>query len=556
MNFWQRRTGASVLMLLVVVSMLLAGCDTGSSGTGSKYGGSVTIVPAPNGVFTRNFNPFLANSSRTGTQGMIYETLLMFNRMNGNSQPWLASSYSVAKDATSITFHLRQGVKWTDGQPFTSDDVVYTLKLMQKYPALDGNSLWSTIQSVSNPDASTVTVAFKQPAVTMLWYLGGQTYIVPEHIWKNISDPSTDANPNPVGTGPFALKSFDPQLYVLGKNAHYWQPGKPYVDELRYPAYNSNTSADLLLSQGQVDWTGLYTPNINKTFVQLDPTHNHYWFPPSDVVMLYLNTAKAPFNQLAVRQALSAAIDRQKISQVAENNYDPVASPTGLVLPADQKYLNAAYANSTFSVDAAKATSLLEKAGYKKGANGMFVGQDGKPLAFKINVVAGWTDWLTASQIMASDFKAIGIDATVNVATFNDYISALAQGDFDTAISWTSPGPTPYFLYNSMLNSTNTAAIGQKATSNWERWNDKATDTLLNQYVSSTDEATQQQALAGLQKIMVEQLPSIPLMYGPTWYEYNTSHFVGWPDQSNPYASPAPYNAPDAELVALTIHQP
>src|SRR5215813_1878655 len=188
MNFWRRRFISPALLLLVVLSALLAGCG-GSNNSGGKYGGSVTIVPSPNGVFTRNFNPFLANSSRTGTQGMIYETLLMFNRLSGTSQPWLASGYSVAKDATSITFNLRQGVKWSDGQPFTSDDVVFTLKLMQKYPALDGNSLWSTIQSVSNPDANTVTVTFKQPAATMLWYLGGQTYFVPEHIWSKISDP-------------------------------------------------------------------------------------------------------------------------------------------------------------------------------------------------------------------------------------------------------------------------------------------------------------------------------------------------------------------------------
>jgi peptide/nickel transport system substrate-binding protein len=553
MTSWHRRMIAP-LVLLCAVSIVLAGC--GGSSNGSKYGGSVTIVPAPNGVFTRNFNPFLANSSRTGTQGMIYETLLLFNRLNGTPAPWLASSYAWSQDATNLTFHLREGVKWADGQPFTSDDVVYTLKLMQQYPALDGNSLWANLQSISNPDAQLVTLTFKQPATPMLWYIGGQTYIVPQHIWKNISDPSTETNPNPVGTGPFQLKSFNPQLYVLGKNAHYWQPGKPYVNELRYPAYTSNTSADLLLSQGAVDWTGLFTPNVEKTFVQRDPQHNHYWFPASNVVMLYLNTAKAPFDQLAVRQALSTAIDRQKIDQVAENGYEPPASPTGLVLPLNQKFLDPQYADLAFKTDAAKATSLLEMAGFTKGPDGIYVDKSGNRLAFKINVVAGWTDWLTSCQIMASNFKAIGIDATVNVMTFNDYVSALAQGDFDTAISWTTTGPTPYFLYNSLLNSSNTAAVGQKATSNWERWNDPATDKLLAQYAASPDEATQQKALAGLQQIMVEQLPSIPLVYGPTWYEYNTSHFVGWPSQDNPYAMPAPYSAPDAELVAITIHQP
>ena len=555
MRSWHRRVTAPALLLLILAATSMAGCSANST-NGSKYGGSVTIVPSPNGAFTRNFNPFLANSSRTGTQGMIYETLLLFNRLRGNATPWLASSYEWSSDATRLTFHLRQGVKWSDGQPFTSADVAFTLNLMHQFPAIDGNSLWTVIQSVSTPDASTVIITFKQPAVPMLWYIGGQTYIVPKHIWQDISDPQTEANPNPIGTGPFTLKSFDSQLYVLGRNPHYWQPGKPYIDELRYPAYTSNTSADLLLSQGVVDWTGLFTPNIDKTFVSRDPVHNHYWFPPSDVVMLYLNTAKAPFNQLAVRQAISAAIDREQIYKVAENGYDPVASPTGLVLPLNEQYLDPKYAHLSFTLEPSKAVSILEKAGFKKGADGIYVDRNGNRLAFKINVVSGWTDWVTASQIMANNLKAIGMDVTVNVATFNDYVSALAQGTFDTAISWTTTGPTPYFLYNSLLSSTNTAPVGQKAASNWERWSDRTTDELLAKYVSSPDEATQQEAIAGLQKIMVEQLPSIPLVYGPTWYEYNTSHFVGWPDQDNPYAMPAPYSAPDAELVALTIHKP
>lgn len=106
-----------------------------------------------------------------------------------------------------------------------------------------------------------------------------------------------------------------------------------------------------------------------------------------------------------------------------------------------------------------------------------------------------------------------------------------------------------------MLASINTAPIGQPATSNWERWSDPTTDTLLQQYASSADPAVQQEALAGIQKIMVEQLPTIPLIYGATWYEYSTTRFVGWPDQQHPYAVPAPYAAPDVEVVLLNLHQ-
>jgi peptide/nickel transport system substrate-binding protein len=106
-----------------------------------------------------------------------------------------------------------------------------------------------------------------------------------------------------------------------------------------------------------------------------------------------------------------------------------------------------------------------------------------------------------------------------------------------------------------MLASINTAPIGQPATSNWERWSDPTTDKLLEQYARSPDPAVQQQALAGIQKIMVEQLPTIPLIYGATWYEYSTARFVGWPDQQHPYALPAPYAAPDVEVVVLNLHR-
>jgi len=225
-----------------------------------------------------------------------------------------------------------------------------------------------------------------------------------------------------------------------------------------------------------------------------------------------------------------------------------------LILPANQQYLAPAYASTTFSAaDPAKAGQLLESAGFKKGSDGMYADASGKPFSLSIKVVTGWTDWVTATQIMAKNFKAAGINATVNAESFNQYYADLQQGSFDTAISWTNPGPTPYYLYVSMLLGANTAPIGKQAGSNWERWNDPATDQLLNQYASSTDATTQQQAIAGIEKIMVEQLPSIPLVEGATWYEYSTARVTGWPNKSNAYAVPSPYTAPDNEVVVLNL---
>lgn len=547
----KRQTKTVVFSLLALLTLVLAACGQGTGATTQKNS-VLNIVPSPKGDFTNGFSPY-SSSANYGSQGMMYETLLFFDSLNGSITPWLAQSYQVSSDAKSITFHLRQGVKWSDGQPFTADDVVFTLQDLKQYPTADSNNLWQTIQSVQATDQSTVVVTLSKASSPILWYLGGQTWMLPKHLWSSVGDPTKYADDQPVGTGPFMLKSFAPQLIDLKKNPNYWQPGKPQVSEIRYPSFDSNTSAQLLLSSGGVDWTGLFTPNIQSTYVSRDTAHNHYWFPPNNIVMLYLNTAKAPFNQLAVREAISGSIDRQQLYKVGESGYEPPANPTGLVLPSNQSFLNSNYSSLSYSVDTAKSTQLMDGAGFTKGSDGIYVDKSGKKLSFTIDVVTGWTDWVTDCQIIATDLKAIGIDATVNALSFNAYFSALQMGNYDMAVSWTNPGPTPYYLYNSLLNSQNTAAIGKTASSNFERWSDSTTDQLLSQYATSADPSVQKQAIDGLQKVMVEQMPSIPLVFGATWNEYSSAKFTGWPSASNPYAAPAPFNFPDSEVVVLNL---
>jgi peptide/nickel transport system substrate-binding protein len=540
--------------------ILLPACTTTSVAensaavSGIKYGGSVSIMPGPFGLFNRNFNPFQINT-RSGTTGMIYETLLFFNQLNGKTTGWLATNYLWSSDLTRLTFTLRSGVTWTDGQPFTSQDVVYTLDLLRQYRQVDTYGLSNFIKDVTNPDAHTVIIQFYHPAVPELWYIAGQTYIVPYHIWRHIKNPVTDPNPDPVGTGPFMLTSFDPALYVLGRNPHYWQPGKPYIDELRYPAYESNASADLILAQGSIDWDGIYSAKLQTNFVDRDPASNHYWFPPVKDVMLYMNLTSFPFNILAVRQAINQAINRQRLSVQGETGFEPPADPTGLVLPSDQAYLDPAYANLAFSVSTSKATTLLADAGFIRGSDGIYVNEQGQRLAFTLNVVSGWTDWENDCLYIAQDLKTIGIAVTINHLSYNDYLTDLEVGSYNSAISWTASGPSPYYLYNGLLASANSAPLGKVASSNWERWNDTNTDQLLTQFAESNSLAVQQQALNGLQRVMVEQVPVIPLLYSVDWYEYTTTRFVGWPTQQDPYATPSPYVYPDSEVVALHLHQ-
>jgi peptide/nickel transport system substrate-binding protein len=534
------KQGTFWLSFLTILVIVLAACGGSNSTTQLKrpaHPNSLTILANEQDAYTQNFNPY-SPGLITGTQGLIYEPLLNVNRLDGTVKPWLASSYEQASDAQSITFHLRQGVTWSDGQPFTSDDVVFTLNLILKNSSIDLTGIGAAVKSVSAPDASTVIVTLSKPFNPIVWILGGQVYMLPKHTWSSVKgDPSQYADPNPVGTGPYIVRSFTPQLVDLVKNPKFWQPGKPQVDEVKIPAYSSNESAQLALQKGQIDWTNLFIPALDKTYVALDKQHNHYWFPSSDDVMLYLNLTKAPFNDLQVRKAISFALNRETISKLGEAGYEPPANPTGLVGESIKSYIDPQFASMQFTQNAAQADQTLESDGWIKGSDG-FYAKNGKQLAFNIIVVSGYSDYVADCQVMVRDLKAAGINATVSAMSNDAFTNALQNGQYDAGILWTNPGPTPYYIYDGLLRSTNSAPIGQSAPSNYERWMDPATDKLLDQYASSTDPQVQKQALDGLQQIMVNQLPSIPLTAEPYWYEYSTAKFVGWPDAQHPYSSP------------------
>jgi len=302
------------------------------------------------------------------------------------------------------------------------------------------------------------------------------------------------------------------------------------------------------------DWLGYAVPNIEQMLAQQDPAHNRDWFPPIAVTMLYLNLTKAPFNQLAVRQAISAAIDRRALSTQAEYGSEPVASPTALLLPANQRFLAPQYQHTTFgTAEPARAAAILQAAGFKKGSDGVYADAAGHRLAFTLNVPLGWSDWDTIAQMIAGYLNTLGMDVTVHQLEYQDYLTALTNATFDAALAWTDAGPTPYYLYHSLLASSS-APSGLASSINWERWSNPVTDQLLQAYAQSPDANIQQQAIVGLEQIMVEQLPAIPLLDEVDYAAYSTARFVGWPDAANPYALPSPLNSPDAEIVALTLH--
>jgi peptide/nickel transport system substrate-binding protein len=362
------RETISSRMLLSLLVIFVVGLSACGSGTTTTQKNTALQVALQDGPFIQNFNPYSPTILTQPGRGLIYESLLFINGQQGGTiTPWLASSYQFSADATMLIFHLRPGVEWSDGHPISSADVVFTLNLLKQYPALDTYGLWTYVKRVAAPDASTVVVTLKRPYTPMLWYLGGQTPILSQQHWSTVGDPTTYADPLPVGTGPYVLTSFTPQLIILSKNPRYWQPGKPEVTTVDYKAFNSSTSVELSLDKGQLDWAGIAAPDLQQTYVSRDPLHNHYWAPSNYLIMLYLNLDTYPFNLLPVRQAISQAINRQQVAQLGETGSESPANPSGIVLPAFQNSLSADYAQASFTVDRNQANQLLQRAGFTRG---------------------------------------------------------------------------------------------------------------------------------------------------------------------------------------------
>jgi peptide/nickel transport system substrate-binding protein len=561
-----RRIMAVLLAGAVLFTMVLSACG-GSSNSAGGPSGTLTIVPSPKGNFTANFNPLLTGATNDSSFGMIYEPLMAQNRFDGTApQPWLATSATWNNDFTQITFKLRTDVQWSDGVKFTASDVAYTFNLQKQYPALDTAGFWTKnattgktlFNSVTAPDDSTVVMTFNQNASVYEWFFAAQTPIVAQHTFSKLSDPSKDLNSQPVGTGPYVLSNFSPSLITLTANPKYWQKGLPKVKTLKYPAFDSNTSAEVVLNNSQIDWAGVAYPNIKQW--QSSNSNNHYFYAPTNVVELYLNLQKAPFNDLAFRKAMSAAIDRDSIVNQGSWGLGSPASPTGVLVPANQKFIAPQFAELKFGTDAAPsgnvsaAQKLLDDAGYKKNSSGKYLGKDGKPITFSVNVVSGWTDWDQIVAIIVQNLNSVGLTVTANQTQFADYYSGLQTGKFDATISWTNQGPSPYYPFYALLDSVNSAAPGQQANpTNWERFTDSGVDAGLQQFTTATSDADKIAALTPVEQAMVTQLPVIVLYENFAAYEYRTTNFTGWPTADNYFDAGSPYQHPEDARVVLHL---
>jgi peptide/nickel transport system substrate-binding protein len=546
-------TAAVAVVSLAALSACSSGGSSSSSGStpaaassSAASGGSTASFPRNETLYTSgtaysppsNWNPLDTGNYATGTQGLIYEPLYLYDPNKGSYDPWLATGDLTSgwnSSQTVYTIHVRPNVQWSDGQPLTGADVAYSINLARTN-STDPYS--ANVATVANAVANgnTVTVTFKGTPGYTEWtdYLW-KAPVLPEHIWSKFptSQIATDANTHPVGTGPMTLDTYNAQEVAYQTKPDWWATSALGLSfKFKYLVDIVNGSNDQELGQltaGNIDWSNNFLPGINqlmgavggnsgytiKTYYPSKPfmlSGNTVWLEPNDSV--------APMSNVNFRKALAYALNPEAIAQTVYGGIAKAANPTGL-LPNLSNYIN----TSVVSQDAptynpAKARQYLAQSGYH--------GQ-----AITLQVPDGWSDWMDATTVIKSELSAVGINLQLIYPQANARTSNVTNGNFDLQLDNNAGlDSTPWSYYQRVYQ----LPIQKQQTSqlNWERFSSQTDWGLVQEAgtVPLTDTSKLDSIYTQLETDFFKDEPVIPLWYNGVWFQGNTSVWQNYPSSS------------------------
>lgn len=502
---------------------------------------------ADNVAGVENYNPWSPSST---SKTYFYEPLMIRSSMNCQVVPWLATDYKW-ESPSKLAFTIRDGVKWSDGQPLTADDVTFSLNLRKQYPAVDDIGLWTDSFGAK---AQSVTTQGNQVVIEFTGNSAAKfdslitAKIVPQHIWQNVGDPSKYVDTKPVGTGPFTVGSYNGRKLVLDRRDDYWQADKVKVKTVVQEGNYDATNAALKLSAGQLDAYWGEIPNPAQSFQAKDPTYNHFWYAPAGSTVFTPNLTKAPWNDTAFRAAVSQGFDKDQMSQKATYGVMKVASQTGLKLPYAKDLLPDDLANTdtVLKYDPAKANSMLDAAGYQVGSDGFRTNKDGSPMPLTFSVQAGWIDYQAAADVVVRNLKDMKLNVKLVTSPPDAVDLQKKNADFDAMFEYLHGGCEVARNLGAKLSSDQ-FPLQAEVRSNVERYSNPATDEVIKQLSATTDPAQQKQLVGKLVQVMMTEYPVTPLFYAPARMIYRTDKAVGWPSESDPYAT-------NSEMLLIMTH--
>ena len=546
-----RKVSVAVAAGAAALSLILTGCGPSDSSGGDAS--ALRVWAGSANPINENFNPFAVDTAVHATYGPIYEPLFFFNQLSSDAPVGLiGDSYEYSEDGKTLTVEIKPGLKWNDGEDLTAEDVAFTFDY--------GANVDERMLSAEATSDTTVVLTYSEPMFTSASLLLGSTWIVPEHVWSEIDDYAAETNPEPVGSGPYKLKTFSEAAYTVEAN-EYYRDGEPAVKEVQYIGLDSNQSAQDLLSTGQIDWVGQFIANPDSVTSGGEiATMNNQQDPT--VVVTCANAdlgCSGPQTDPAVRQAINLVIDRTAIAEKAFAGLVAESSPAFVLLPRDEQWLaDPALATSPQDPDIAAAQQILEAAGYTKGDDG-FYGKDGTAIELDLFSPDGWTDYNDAAKLISEQAAEAGLRINARTVSDAEYWTPISSGDFQLALYGLTQSlvADPFSNYDQYFSGQSTAPVGEDPVSgqNYARYQNADVDAAVAVAAGTLDETIKKDAYAKIQAQIAEDLPYIPVVLNASQAFFNVDRFTGWPTEGDLYANPLPYLSA-ASAIVLTHLKP
>jgi peptide/nickel transport system substrate-binding protein len=525
-----------------------------------------------------NNNSWIA--AKDAARVLIFETLYLYNMLDGQSYPLLADGDPVWNEArTEVTVMLKPAAKWSDGTQLTADDFAYTWETNLKYSTSGGNNYKEYIDTVTAVDPQTILIKAKLDAegkavnpLMVVSFLDG--FYVAQKAWTQVleertggdataflADPAEDA----VYSGPYFKFFADDTKLVLVRNDNYWGQDASMWGELPAPKYiahtifKDNAAGSIALAQGEVDISQQFNSNIQVLWLNYGlPISTYLPEAPygigASLPTAYYNLQSNGLDNVAVRKAIAMAVDYPTIIANAMTNqsatFDQVPRSLMNPTPGEQAlYDHAAVADLQWAGnDIEGAIAMLDEAGVVDTNGDGNREYNGQELHYVATCPNGWSDWQAAIEVVAAAGKKIGIDITTNYPEWGVYQTVVTKSDtalpegYDIFMMWSDgAGPTqPWGRIRHLLSSE---FVGQAVNwnGNWGQYSNPDVDALIKQLPAETDPAKLTEIYTELVRIYLTDVPSFTLMYRPDlFHAVNESVWTNFPYDGDGTTPPVP----------------
>jgi peptide/nickel transport system substrate-binding protein len=459
---------------------------------------------------------------------LVYDKLSDYDA-SLNAVPGLAEKTSAASDGT-ITYQLRKGVTWHDGQPFSADDVVSTFSMIHEQGTSQYAQWLQQMTDIAAPDASTVVVKFREPQA---FDPGLAIPILPAHIWKTMSASEIQkfANDEPVGTGPFTFGSWQRgQTVAINRNEKFWG-SKPAAASVIWVLYQNEDVMAQGLQSGAVDvltevpptiWDGLSGGAVKPVSLPGFSFH-HIGFnvstnPQSGGNPLLLDTT--------VRQAISLSVDRNQLVEIALAGHGRPGSV--LLPPALGDYQLQVPTEQQWNANPTKAKQLLDSAGYAKtDSDGTRLSPDGGRLEFRLIAIESTTVDVRAAQLFRDAAKSVGVKLdlqTMDENTLGHTVYNADAPDWDIFVwGWDSEVNDPDYMLGIVLSN-------QIGGNNDVYYANEAYDHLYDEQATELDRTRRVGLVHQAQQMFYDDCAYLVMWYQDKLQAYRTDRWTGWAD--------------------------